>query len=170
MGPQGGGGGDDVEIFKDRLPTIAEGPAPAMQLTLAKILYFFQHSSNGRSQSGEDPLLTWWVLAYDYVCVGSGNERVSDCVTGLPIVALRGRGHPLVFPVAAIRRQVHMYHLCPQRNDEGSDGEFHCGPQVVGGGTRAWRHKFCLASPGSNGNDRYILNEIHYTINQDTFV
>ncbi|CAN0280331.1 unnamed protein product [Pylaiella littoralis] len=96
--------------------------------------------------------------------------RVPDSVTGLPTLALQGRGRLAVFPVVAIRRQVHMYHQCPQQNGEGAGSHFHCGPQRDQEGSRKWRHNFRLASPGSGGNDKYILNEVHHSINQDTFL
>lgn len=98
---------------------------------------------------------------------------MADSITGYPTLQLRGRGRPLVFPVEAIRRQIHMYHQCPQRGEAGADGSFLCGEVqgVATGGECAWRHKFRLATPGaSNGYDRYLLNEVHHSINQDTFL
>ncbi|CAB1112487.1 unnamed protein product [Ectocarpus sp. CCAP 1310/34] len=86
----GQGQGDDVEIFNKPQPTGDHGPPSADQLTLSKIIYFFRHKGNKNSMSGEPPPFTWWVLAYDYVGVGHGNERVPDSITGHPTLSLRG--------------------------------------------------------------------------------
>ena len=167
----GGGGGDNVEVYNGPPPPPDVGTVATDQLTLVKILYFL-HEGNPRSLSGEPPPLTWWVLGYEYVGVGEGNERVPDSITGHPTLLLRGRGRPLVFPVDAIRRQVHIYHQCPRRGDVDPGQAFVC-EQTQGEGrtTRAWHHRFRLAHPGShNGYDRYLLNEVHHSVNQDTFV
>lgn len=175
-GPQddwvlGQGQGNDVEIFTGPPPT-DDGPVDPGQLTIVKIAYFFRHTGNRHSMTGEPPPETWWLLGYDYVGVGPQNSRVPDAVTGLPILKLRGRSRPLVFPVEAIRRQVHLYHQCPQRCEVGSDRSFVC--ETQGGNTDAdlvWRHKFRLAAPEcTNGYDRYILNELHHSITQDSFL
>ncbi|CAB1106014.1 unnamed protein product [Ectocarpus sp. CCAP 1310/34] len=155
----GQGQGDDVKIFNIPPPTGDHGPPPADQLTLSKIIYFFLHRGNKNSLSSEPPPFTWWVLAYDYVGVGHGNERVPDSITGHPTLSLRGRGRPKVYPVHAIRRQVHMYHQCPQGQD-GAEGSRLCGETKGAGRDRVWRLKFRLALPGSsNGYDKYLLNE-----------
>ncbi|CAB1106921.1 unnamed protein product [Ectocarpus sp. CCAP 1310/34] len=131
----GQGQADDVEIFNKPPPTGDHGPPPADQLTLSKIIYFFRQRGNKNSLSGEPPPFTWWVLAYEYVGVGHGNERVPDSITRHPTLSLRGRGRPKVYLVHAIRRQ-----------GAGSD--------------RVSRRKFRLALPGSsNGYDKYLLNE-----------
>ncbi|CAB1106029.1 unnamed protein product [Ectocarpus sp. CCAP 1310/34] len=161
---------DDVEIFNKPPPTGDHGPPPANQLTLSKIIYFFRQTGNNNSLSGEPPPFTWWVLAYDYVGVGHGNERVPDSITGHPTLSLRGRGRPKVYPVHASRRQVQMYHQCPQGQDA-AEGSRLCGETQGAGRDRVWRHKFRLALPGSsNGYDKYLLNKVHHSINQDTFV
>jgi len=78
-----------------------------------------------------------------------------------------------VYPADAIFRQVHLYHQCPLWAYEGSDASYVC-KEVDGredsGPLRVWRHRFRLATPGSNGGDRYLLNEVHHSVNQDTFV
>ena len=163
----GEGQGDDVEILTTP-PQPHDGPGAPGEPTLVKICSFFQHRGNGRSVNGQPPPLTWWLLGYDYVGVGPANDRVPDSITGHPTLRLRGRSRPVVFPVDAIVRQVHMYHCC------GADGSFLCGetPGAAGSGrVRIWRHKFRLATPGSsNGYDRYLLNEVHHSINVDTFI
>lgn len=168
----GQGQGDDVEIFTAPPPE-QDGPVPAEKLTIVKIVNFFLHEGNVNSIIGGARPLTWWVLGYDYVGIGAGNERVQDSITGHPTLQLRGRGRPLVFPVDAVRRQVHMYHQCPQRSEIGSNRTFVCGAREAGSTRRGriWCHRFRLATPGSsNGYDRYLLNEVHHSINQDTFL
>jgi len=167
------GGGDDVEVHLQASSMGAKGRVDPRDLTMAKILYFFRHQGNRPVMGGQPPPLTWWVLAYDYVGIGNGNERVKDSITGHPVLTLRGRGRPRVYPADAIFRQVHLYHQCPLWAYEGSDASYVC-KEVDGredsGPLRVWRHKFRLATPGSNGGDRYLLNEVHHSVNQDTFV
>lgn len=169
----GSGGGDDVEVHLQASSLGAQGRVDPRKLTLAKILYFFRHKGNRAVLSGQPPPLTWWVLAYDYVGIGHGNERVKDSITGHPTLALRGRGRPRVYPADAIFRQVHLYHQCPLWAYEGSDRSHVC-EEVDGAensrARRVWRHRFRLATPGSNGVDRYLLNEVHHSVNQDTFI
>ena len=102
-------------------------------------------------------------------------------MTGYPSFFLQGKSvPPSVFPVNAIRRHVHMYHVCPSRDQTGNgtgthsatgDAEQDSGIEdwVCGlaheegrtGGRKVWRHKYMLA--GTIGTrmrrDRYILNE-----------
>lgn len=163
----GAAGGDSVEIWKAPPPADDDGPVEPSSLTMAKIIYFFKHKSNANAE-GDDSKETWRVLVYDYVGVGEGNERVLDHITQHPVLRLRGRGRPLVYPADAIRRQVHMYHRCPEA------GEWACGeaPAAPGSGVhKVWRHKFRLLSPiAGDGYDHYLLNEFHHTASRDSFV
>lgn len=166
----GTGGGDDVEIWKNPPPTNDDGPVDASDLTIAKVIYFFKHKANAITE-GDDRPDTWWVLVYDYSGIGRGNERVADHVTQHPVLRLRGRGRPLVYPADAIRRQLHLYHKCPL----GDGGEWTCGQAPVApdgsGREKVWRHKFKLASTSAgDGYDHYLLNEFHHTASRDSFI
>lgn len=169
----GQGAGEDVEIH-----TTAESPGgyqeDARDLTIGRIIYFFDHVGNKRDDGGTQPPPTSWVLVHDYVSRGRGSRRDSDACTKHPVLFLRGRGRPLIYPVSAIKRHVHMYHLCPVV-PEGGDTTWVCGLAVEknerGGVAEVWQHKYKLASPGAGpGNDAYLLNEHHHSINKDSFV
>lgn len=162
----GEGGGEDVEFYGQQP---FDDPAPAGTLSSARILYFFTHRGNNRPGTLERPL-TSWVLGFDYVSDGIGNQRSPDPITLHPAMRLRGRGRPIVFPADAIRRHVHFYHWCPGPDQPPADSAWMCGPERSGrGGALVWRHKFRLASPG-NGADRFLLNEFHQSINRDPIV
>ena len=77
-----------------------------------------------------------------------------------------------------------MYHACPcideaERVVGGAppvarpEAEWICGlaPDSRGqfGGAKIWRHRYKLSTPG-RGVDRYLLNEHHHSISQDSFV
>lgn len=157
-------GGEDVEFYTKR-----PFHDPSGDLSSARILYFFTHRGNTRLGTPERPS-TSWVLAFDFVNDGIGNQRSPDPVTLHPIMTLRGSGRPIVFPASAIRRHVHMYHRCPGLDHPPADSAWMCGPERSGnGGAPVWRHKFRLASPG-NGCDRFIRNEFHHSICRDTIV
>lgn len=169
----GSGGGDNVEVHKHPSTMSEAGRVESTDLILFKVLYFFRHQGNQSVLGGSPPPLTWWVLGYDYTGVGHANDRVPDSVTGHPTLQLRARGRPTVYPAEAIRRQVHLYHACSLRGDVdgGADASQFCGVVAgTGRSNRIWRHKFRQASPDTNGYDRYLLNEVHHSINQDTFV
>lgn len=176
----GDGGGEDVEVWKGS-PASGEGPVDPQQLTLGRIIYFFEHEGNNRLGGGQRPTSSW-VLLFDYATSGQGNARLADAATKHPILALRGRGNPLVYPAHAIRRHVHMYHLCPSppdsdaRGSTEADDEEHritCGvvhdTRKGFGGGLVWRHKYNLATAGAGG-DRYLLNEHHHSIYRESFV
>ncbi|CAN0472346.1 unnamed protein product [Ectocarpus sp. 12 AP-2014] len=170
----GSGGGDNVEVYKQLPPMPAAGRADPTDLTLVKVLYFFRHKGNRPLMGGNPPPLTWWVLGYEYTGVAHANDRVPDSITGHPTLNLRARGRPAVYPVSAIYRQVHLYHAC-SLSGEGETGSSHVCGVVTGGegsgrGAGAWRHRFRQATPGTTGYDKYLLNECHHSINQDTFV
>jgi len=166
----GAGGGDDVEIWKAPPPDADEhAQIDPSKLTIAKIIYFFKHESNAGVDGG-GRADTWWVLVHDYVGIGQGtsNVRVIDPITQHPVLRLRGRGRPLVYPADAIRRQLHLYHRCPEA------GEWRCGEVPAGPVSAAasvWQHKYKLLSPDAgDGYDQYLLNEFHHTASRDSFV
>lgn len=169
----GNGGGDNVEVHRKPSAIFGTGPVDPRELSLVKILYFFRHQGNRPLVGGSSPPLTWWVLAYDYTGVHRGNNRVPDSITGHPTLQLRARGRPEVYPADSVHRQVHVYHACPLRGDVGA-GDSHVCAEVAGAGGsdggRIWRHRFRQASPEANGYDRYLLNEVHHSVNQDTFI
>lgn len=164
----GEGCGEDVEFFKRQPFDDDGGPARAHQrLSSGRILYFFEHRGNKRLGAQERP----WVLGFDYVSDGHGRSQRSDPVTLHPVVVLRGRGRPVVFPADAIRRRVHLYHRCPGPEHPPADRAWMCGPAASSTGRgKVWRHKFRLASPGDGACDRFILNEFHHSINRNSIV
>lgn len=164
-------GGDNVEVHRNSSTVFGEGRVDPQDLSLVKVLYFFRHQGNRPLLGDSPPPLTWWVLGYDYVGVGQENHRVADSVTGHPTLSLRARGRPVVYPVSAIHRQVHLYHACPLSSENGTESSHVCGP-VAGGGSSGpvWRHRFKQSTPGTGGYDKFLLNECHHSINQDTFV
>ncbi|CAB1108532.1 unnamed protein product [Ectocarpus sp. CCAP 1310/34] len=171
----GSGGGDNVEVHQQPSTMGEAGRVDPRDLSLVKVLYFFRHQGNPPLMGGAPPPLTWWVLGYDYTGVRHGNDRAPDSVTGHPTLQLRGRGRPVVYPADAIHRQVHLYHACPLRGEHGADDRSHvCKEEVVVGGSsgrrRVWRHYFREATPGTDGYDRYLVNECHHSINQDTVI
>lgn len=176
----GEGSGEDVEIWTS-LPSSADAPVDVAKLTMGRILYFFEHKGNPR-RNGDDNgrPCTWWVLVFDFVTRGKDNTRLADSATDHPMLTLRGRSEPKVYPAANIRRHVHLYHACPCVDDtqsvvEGapSAAEWNCGlaPDSRGGfgGAKVWRHKYKLAMT-DEGADYYLLNEHHHSISQDTFI
>lgn len=170
----GSGGGDNVEVHQQPSTMGEAGRVDPRDLSLVKVLYFFRHQGNPPLMGGAPPPLTWWVLGYDYTGVRHGNDRAPDSVTGHPTLQLRGRGRPVVYPADAIHRQVHLYHACPLRGEHGADDSSHVCKEVVVGGSsgrrRVWRHYFREATPGTDGYDRYLVNECYHSINQDTFI
>lgn len=75
---------------------------------------------------------------------------------------------PSVFPVDAIRRHVHMYHLCPASHFEPQAANTaaiaeSCGlrDDDTGKGAKVWKHHYILAAakPLSGQRDAYMLNE-----------
>ena len=189
--------GEDVEIFRNpharRNDLTGDG-----RVTLAKILYFFDHRGNRRPGHPVDeggPMMEY-VLVFEYVTCGAGRSTKPDSVTKHPTYYLQGNAgtRPSVFPVDAIRRHVHMYHLCPHASfsyramNEGSSGVHRRGtfdtnrgesdtPSRCGlrratagdGGGLVWKHHFFLAHSNSNIRQRdiYMLNEHWHSAFQD---
>lgn len=178
--------GEDVEIFRN--PTaLRNGTTGDGGVTLAKILYFFTHEGNRRAAASTDegPQMEY-VLVYEYVTCGPGRSKRPDSVTQHPTYFLRGNPAvtPSVFPAEAIRRHVHMYHLCPQGsftpqgiNNGGSaeDPEGRCGLRRADGGEGGgfvWKHHFNLTGPQVHNHQRdtYMLNEHWHSSFQDGVV
>ena len=110
----GEGGGEDVEIWTTS-PSSADGAVEVEKLTMGRILYFFEHKGNPRSNGdgSDNRPNTSWVLVFDYAIAGRGDRRLPDLATEHPTLILRGRGEPLIYPADAIRRHVHLYYACP---------------------------------------------------------
>jgi len=166
----GSGGGENVEVHRQPSTMGEAGRVEPRDLSIVKVLYFFCHQGNRPLWDGNPPPLTWWVLGYEYTGVRHGNNRTPDSVTGHPILQLRGRGRPVVYPADAIYRQVHLYHACPLRSEAGPDSSDVCKEEGAGGGNKVWRHCFREATPDTAGYDRYLVNECHHSVNQDTFI
>ncbi|CAN0140715.1 unnamed protein product [Ectocarpus fasciculatus] len=190
----GEGGGQDVEVWRGTPPTGGDATASSSveNLSMGKIVYFFKHRGNAREGTAEPGPETWWVLLFEYVSAGSGNARLADTVTQHPVMRLRGRRSPVVFPAENIRRHVHLYHMCPapslghvaETGQDEDDGAQPAGPppprccgvsstgsasQGGGSGTAAtWRHGFKLAERAGE-EDKYLLNEHHHSICQTSF-
>ncbi|CAN0134202.1 unnamed protein product [Ectocarpus fasciculatus] len=166
----GSGQGDAVEIFTSprakRDDLSGDG-----DVTLARILYFFDHEGNRRPDSTADagPAMEF-VLAYEFVTCGSGRSKKADSVTQHPTYWLQGgvKVVPSVYPVEAIRRHVMMYHHCPASSF--ATGVNHtpapdsCGlhhdDRARGGGGKVWKHHYRLAAANHSGQrDAYMLNE-----------
>lgn len=162
----GAGSGENVEIFTS--PGAAHrGDVGVGKLTMGKMLYFFEHEGNYRSEGSEIRPVTKWVAAYEYVSAarGSGNHVRRDPATKHPVFGLRGQaGRPSVFPVAAIRRHVSLAHACTAG---------HCGPRETSPRQAGpvWRHRLRLASSHDRSMDWYLLNEHQHSIcRPDTFL
>lgn len=173
--------GEDVEIHNGK-PPYDDNPYYST-VTMAKIVCFFEHLGNKNAAGNEFTPSTSFVLGFDYATAGNGNVRLPDVTTQHPTMRLCGRRRPQVWPVSAIRRVVHPYHLCPSHlnpvDKEGkallsSRGEkLVCGvaPSSTGGG-QVWKHRYKLSRPAPSelGEDKYLLNEHHHSIFQDTFL
>lgn len=177
----GDGAGEDVEIYCNR-DARDRGLTGDGNVTLAKILYFFKHEGNLRTDSihTKGPMMEW-VLAYEYVTCGTGRTKKEDTTTKHPTYWLQGAAaRPSVFPVDAIRRRVHMYHVCPVSNVEaGSDASTRrgsarwvCGLSDDGKGNKVWRHRYKLAwkLDARTQRDAYMLNEHWHSAFQDGVV
>ncbi|CAM9227062.1 unnamed protein product [Hapterophycus canaliculatus] len=178
----GAGVGQDVEIHKKKPRVEDDGrDVDVGSLTMGKIVYFFDHTGNKRSDRCTGST-TRWVLVFEYVSAGVGNDRLPDVATRHPVLRLRGNAAPVVFPAGNIRRHVHLYHMCPDvvNLEGGARGVVHgssvCGLHAADDGRASvWRHAFKLAVrnlPGSRvrGEDKYLLNEHHHSIFRDSFV
>lgn len=176
----GAGQGEDVEIFTS--PTArASDLSGDGDVTLAKILYFFDIEGNRRADAtGSGPIMEF-VLVYEYVTCGAGRSRKPDPATKHPTYWLRGAATvvPSVFPVDAIRRHVHMYHLCPVSSFDigvsNTSSSRSCGlrDDTERGGGKVWRHHYNLAAahqPDAQRGDAYMLNEHWRSVFQDGVV
>lgn len=190
----GDGAGEDIEIYVH--PQARDnGLSGDGNVTLGKILYFFDHEGNPRPGSHDHdagPTMEW-VLVYEYVTCGRGRTKMADPVTLHPTYRLQGNSttRPSIFPVDAIRRHVHMYHLCPapvstapasaarRADNSARAGSIStrptCGlrnePNEVGA-TKVWRHHYTLATAAGaqGGVDKYMLNEHWHSAYQDGVV
>ncbi|CAB1108042.1 unnamed protein product [Ectocarpus sp. CCAP 1310/34] len=166
----GDGRGESVEIFTSpeakRKDLSGDG-----HVTLGLILYFFDLDGNPRPgpTAAADPMMEY-VLVYEYVTRGAGRSKKADSVTLHPTYWLQGGGNrvPSVYPVDAIRRHVHMYHLCPVSHFEPRAANTSalaetCGlrDDDTGKGGNVWKHHYILAAakPPSGQRDAYMLNE-----------
>lgn len=180
----GDGQGESVEIFTtpDAKRNDLSGDG---QVTLAKILYFFDLEGNRRpaSNAAAGPMMEY-VLVYEYVTCGSGRSKKADSVTLHPTYWLQGgvKTVPSVFPVEAIRRHVHMYHLCATSSYErGAATNTSASAQSCGlrdddtakGGGKIWKHHYSLAAAAQTSGgqrDAYMLNEHWRSAYQDGVV
>ncbi|CAB1113642.1 unnamed protein product [Ectocarpus sp. CCAP 1310/34] len=167
----GSGQGDAVEIFTNHKAKRDDLSGDG-HVTLARILYFFDHKGNRRPDStpdaGPDSAMEF-VLAYEFVTCGSGRSKKADSVTQHPTYWLqRGvKQVPSVYPIEAIRRHVMMYHHCP--GSSFATGVSHTpAPDSCGlhddhrarGGGKVWKHHYRLAPANPSGpRDAYILKE-----------
>lgn len=177
----GAGQGEDVEIFTT--PTArASDLSGDGDVTLAKILYFFDIEGNRRAGgTGGGPTMEF-VLVYEYVTCGRGRSKKEDPATKHPTYWLRGGPSvvPSVFPVDAVRRHVHMSHLCPVSSFEACTSHTSvsqsCGLRddaTARGGGKVWCHEYNLASSDRTKverGDAYMLNEHWRGVFQDGVV
>lgn len=174
----GDGQGEDVEIFltPDARASDLSGDG---DVTLGKILYFFDIEGNQRADTACDsgPIMEF-VLVYEYVTCGVGRSRKPEHATKHPTYWLRGGRAvvPSVFPVDAIRRHVQMSHLCPVSSFENKNPSplLSCGLRdEEGGRVQVWRHRYNLAATdqaGTHRGDAYMLNEHWRNVFQDGVV
>ena len=179
----GEGSGEDVEIFTNPAAR-SQNLSGDGQVTLGKILYFFDHVGNGPPGSNESGPRTQYVLVYEYVTCGRGRTKKEDPATKHPTYWLQGgvRVEPSIFPVEAIRRTVHMYHLCPvstfgESGSGATSAKRCCGlvddKRKQGGGGKVWKHHYALATvdPSTSQRDAYyMLNEHWRGVFQDGVV
>lgn len=181
----GEGSGENVEIFTNP-DARRQGLSGDGDVTLGKLLYFFDHVGNPRrSGSTERGPLMHYALVYEYVTCGRGRTKREDPATKHPTYWLQGgiRAEPSVFPVEAIRRTVHMYHLCPASSLAGdlgrgaSSAANRCcglvdGKATRGGGGKVWKHRYVLATARQpeTQRDAYMLNEHWRGVYQDGVV
>lgn len=156
----GAGGGEDVEIYTS--PQHQENTATASPgVTLGRILYFFDHSIGGQHLSLDERPLTSWVVVAEFVSQNPGNGgRLSDAATNHPVFRLRTESHCKIFPTSAIKRHVHMRHVCPGL---GASSQWKCTYPEKGASV----HRFKAAALGA-GHDEYLLNEFHHSMARDS--
>ena len=109
----GAGGGEDVEIYTS--PQHQQDKATASPgLTLARILYFFDHLLGDQVSGLDECALTSWVVVAEFVSSKPGGVgRLPDVATDHPLFRLRADSRCKLFPTSAVRRHVHMRHVCP---------------------------------------------------------
>ncbi|CBJ30620.1 hypothetical protein Esi_0204_0058 [Ectocarpus siliculosus] len=165
----GSGQGDAVESFTNPMAKRDDLSGDG-HVTLARILYFFDHEGNRRPDSipGAGPAMEF-VLAYEFVTCGSGRSKKADSVTQHPTYWLQGgvKQVPSVYPIEAIRTHVMMYHHCPASSF--ATGVSHtpapdsCGLHAddrARGGGKVWKHHYRLAAANPSGpRDAYMLSE-----------
>ena len=156
----GAGGGEDVKIYTS--PRHQQDKATSSPgLTLARTLYFFDHRVGSQHLSFDDCPLTSWVVVAEFVSQHPGNGgRLSDAATNHPVFRLRTESACKIFPTSAVRRHVHMRHVCP---GIGAGDRWKCSYPSTG----ATVHRFKAATPGV-GHDEYLLNEFHHSIARDS--
>lgn len=178
----GEGGGEDVEIFTN--PVACRGDLSGDgEVTLGKLLYFFDHTGNPRHGPSTSGPVMQYALVYEYVTCGRGRTKREDPATQHPTYWLQGglRAEPSAFPVEAVRRTVHMYHLCPASTLERPPGAPSalrqcCGlvddKLTRGGGGKVWKHHYVLATghQSTSQRDAYMLNEHWRGVFQDGVV
>ena len=166
----GSGQGEHVEIFTSRKAQMEDLTGDG-NVTLATILYFFDHNANRRAGSTDEAGPTVeYVLVYEFVTCGAGRSKKEDSATRHPTYWLQGgvSQRPSVFPADAIRRHVHMYHQCPASSFitgvNPSPAPNACGlrdDDREKGGGKIWKHHYRLAAdrPTNGTRDAYMLNE-----------
>lgn len=154
--------GEDVEIYCTK-HSRTHGVTGIGNVTIGRILYFFDHKHN-RADVGDPDVRLQWVVVLPFKTVGAGEHFQRDNTCEHPLYYLSRGTTPEVYPSDAIRRHVHMYHMCPH------DGEWACGPgeTTTTGATGAWEHKY-KALVDQAGNDHYILNEHANNVFRDPF-
>ena len=102
----GAGGGDDVEIYTTPKAK-RDGATCTPGLTIARILYFFDHDIRQVVPGAEECPPTSWVVVVEFVTAapGSGDGRQNDDGTGYPTFSLRAQQGCKVFPTGAINQR-----------------------------------------------------------------
>lgn len=115
--------GEDVEIYT--CPKACnDGLIDGHNLTMAKIVYFFQHEGNRRAGEADDSPgpSSEWVLVYEYCTDSSQGDGVQtpaptpDTTTLHPLYSLRATRscRPSTYPITAIRKHVLCTHACSE--------------------------------------------------------
>lgn len=87
----GEGSGEDVEIFT--IPAArSQDLSGDGEVTLGKILNFFDHTGNGPAGPNESGSLMQYVLVHEYVTCARGRTKKEDPATQHPTYWLRGGG------------------------------------------------------------------------------
>lgn len=149
--------GNDIEIYLTA-NAVREGMTGVGRTTFGHVVYFFEHQGNNQRRNDNDRfkvgVYTIWVAVLEYVTAGAGHRLKADPCTGLDVFHLRTVLS--FYPVSAIRRVVHMMHLCP------TSGAGACGLVKEGNKKPAWRCKI-------NKHSGYLLNKYFHSIGRDPF-